>query len=182
MLSFLSYNKFAGEIKGMQELQAEYESKYGPGNYIPPVRTTFWSFRIMVVAGSLMVFLGLYAMYLMWRKKMDRPNTWFMRFMFWGLLLPPIANTAGWIMTEIGRQPWTVFGLMTTEDSVSPNVSAGSILFSVITFTGVYAILGAVLIGLFIKVIKKGPYHMDNDHGDAHDPYNKEGGTKHAFS
>jgi cytochrome d ubiquinol oxidase subunit I len=180
LLSFLSYSKFSGDVKGMNTLQAEYEQQYGPGNYIPPVRTTFWSFRIMVVAGSLMVVLGLYAMYLMWRKKMDRPNTWFMRFMLWGLLLPPIANTAGWIMTEIGRQPWTVFGLMTTEDSVSPNVSAGSMLFSVITFNAIYAILGAVMIGLFIKVIKKGPYAMDHDHGESHDPYNKEG--SHAFS
>ncbi|MDF9839739.1 MULTISPECIES: cytochrome ubiquinol oxidase subunit I [unclassified Paenibacillus] len=181
LLSFLSYSKFSGEVKGMNTLQAEYEQEYGPGNYIPPVRTTFWSFRIMVAAGSLMVVFGLYAMYLMWRKKMERPNTWFLRFMFWGLLLPPIANTAGWIMTEIGRQPWTVFGLMTTEDSVSPNVSAGSVLFSVITFNAIYAILGIVLVGLFIKVIKKGPYHMDHDHGDAHDPYSKEG-TTHAFS
>ncbi|CAM4432832.1 cytochrome ubiquinol oxidase subunit I [Paenibacillus typhae] len=181
LLSFLSYSKFSGEVKGMNTLQAEYEQAYGPGNYIPPVRTTFWSFRIMVAAGSLMVVFGLYAMYLMWRKKMERPNTWFLRFMFWGLLLPPIANTAGWIMTEIGRQPWTVFGLMTTEDSVSPNVTAGSVLFSVITFNAIYAILGIVLVGLFIKVIKKGPYHMDNDHGVDHDPYSKEG-TTHAFS
>ncbi|WP_342563645.1 cytochrome ubiquinol oxidase subunit I [Paenibacillus sp. FSL R7-0345] len=181
LLSFLSYSKFSGDVKGMNTLQAEYEQEYGPGNYIPPVRTTFWSFRIMVAAGSLMVVFGLYAMYLMWRKKMERPNTWFLRFMFWGLLLPPIANTAGWIMTEIGRQPWTVFGLMTTEDSVSPNVSAGSVLFSVITFNAIYAILGIVMVGLFIKVIKKGPYHMDHDHGDAHDPYSKEG-TTHAFS
>lgn len=181
LLSFLSYSKFSGEVKGMNTLQAEYEQAYGPGNYIPPVRTTFWSFRIMVAAGSLMVVFGLYAMYLMWRKKMERPNTWFLRFMFWGLLLPPIANTAGWIMTEIGRQPWTVFGLMTTEDSVSPNVTAGSVLFSVITFNAIYAILGVVMVGLFIKVIKKGPYHMDHDHGDAHDPYSKEG-TTHAFS
>lgn len=181
MLSFLSYSKFSGEVKGMNTLQAEYEQLYGPGDYIPPVRTTFWSFRIMVAAGTLMIVLGMYAMYLMWRKKMDRPNTWFMRFMFWGLLLPPIANTSGWIMTEIGRQPWTVFGLMTTEDSVSPNITAGQVLFSVISFTAIYAILGAVLIGLFIKVIKKGPYAMDNDHGQSHDPYNKEGST-HAFS
>lgn len=180
MLSFLSYSKFSGDVKGMNTLQAEYEQKYGPGNYIPPVRTTFWSFRIMVAAGTLMIVLGMYAMYLMWRKKMDRPNTWFMRFMLWGLLLPPIANTAGWIMTEIGRQPWTVFGLMTTEDSVSPNISAGQVLFSVISFTAIYAILGLVMIGLFIKVIKKGPYAMDHDHGESHDPYNKEG--SHAFS
>lgn len=175
LLSFLSYSKFSGEVKGMLELQQEYEVAYGPGDYIPPVKTTFWSFRIMVAAGSLMILFGVYAIYLMWRKKMDRPNTWFMRFMFWGLLLPPIANTAGWIMTEIGRQPWTVFGLMTTEDSVSPNITSGQVLFSVISFTAIYAILGAVLVGLFVKVIKKGPYAMDNEHGESHDPYNKEG-------
>ncbi|AIQ71751.1 cytochrome ubiquinol oxidase subunit I [Paenibacillus graminis] len=180
MLSFLSYSKFSGSVKGMNTLQAEYEQAYGPGDYIPPVRTTFWSFRIMVAAGSLMIVLGVYAIYLMWRKKMERPNTWFMRFMFWGLLLPPIANTSGWIMTEMGRQPWTVFGLMTTEDSVSPNITSGQVLFSVISFTAIYAILGLVLVGLFIKVIKKGPYAMDNDHGESHDPYNKEG--SHAFS
>lgn len=174
LLSFLSYSKFSGEVKGMNQLQAEYEQAYGPGDYIPPVKTTFWSFRIMVAAGSLMIALGVYAIYLMWRKKMDKPNTWFMRFMFWGLLLPPIANTSGWIMTEIGRQPWTVFGLMTTEDSVSPNITSGQVLFSVISFTAIYAILGAVMIGLFIKVIKKGPYAMDNEHGESHDPYNKE--------
>ncbi|MEK4325408.1 cytochrome ubiquinol oxidase subunit I [Paenibacillus sp. FSL R7-0312] len=174
LLSFLSYSKFSGEVKGMNQLQAEYEQAYGPGDYIPPVKTTFWSFRIMVAAGSLMIALGVYAIYLMWRKKMDKPNTWFMRFMFWGLLLPPIANTSGWIMTEMGRQPWTVFGLMTTEDSVSPNITSGQVLFSVISFTAIYAILGAVLIGLFVKVIKKGPYAMDNEHGESHDPYNKE--------
>lgn len=181
LLSFLSYSKFSGEVKGMNELQAQYEQEYGPGNYIPPVKTTFWSFRIMVLAGTLMIVLGVYAIYLMWRKKLDKPNTWFMRFMFWGLLLPPIANTSGWIMTEFGRQPWTVFGLMTTEDSVSPNITSGQVLFSVISFTAIYAILGAVLIGLFIKVIRKGPYAMDNDHGESHDPYNKEG-SSHAFS
>ncbi|WP_340020600.1 cytochrome ubiquinol oxidase subunit I [Paenibacillus sp. FSL K6-1096] len=181
LLSFLSYSKFSGEVKGMNELQAQYEQEYGPGNYIPPVKTTFWSFRIMVAAGTLMIVLGVYAIYLMWRKKLDKPNTWFMRFMFWGLLLPPIANTSGWIMTEIGRQPWTVFGLMTTEDSVSPNITSGQVLFSVISFTAIYAILGAVLVGLFIKVIRKGPYAMDNEHGESHDPYNKEGST-HAFS
>lgn len=69
MLSFLSYSKFSGEVKGMLELQAEYEQTYGPGDYIPPVRTTFWSFRIMVLAGTLMIVMGMYAMYLMWRKR-----------------------------------------------------------------------------------------------------------------
>lgn len=130
LLSFLSYSKFSGEVRGMKELQAEYEQTYGPGDYIPPVRTTFWSFRIMVAAGSLMILLGLYGVYLMARKKLDQKNTWFMRFMLYAISLPFIANTSGWIMTEIGRQPWTVFGLMTTEDSISPSVSGGSVLFS----------------------------------------------------
>lgn len=182
LLSFLSYSKFSGEVTGMNELQAQYQQEYGPGDYIPPVRTTFWSFRIMVAAGTLMILMGMYAMYLMWRKKMDRPNKWFMRLMLWGLLLPPIANTSGWIMTEIGRQPWTVFGLMTTEDSVSPNITSGQVLFSLISFTAIYAILGAVLVALFIKVIKKGPYAVDHDdHGAPHDPYAKKEVT-HAIS
>ncbi|GJM75027.1 hypothetical protein HMSSN036_72430 [Paenibacillus macerans] len=68
LLSFLSYSKFSGEVKGMHELQAEYEQSYGPGDYIPPVRTTFWSFRIMIAAGCLMILLGLYGTYLAWRK------------------------------------------------------------------------------------------------------------------
>jgi cytochrome bd ubiquinol oxidase subunit I len=176
LLSFLSYSKFSGEVKGMNELQAQYEQEYGPGDYIPPVRTTFWSFRIMIMAGSAMILLTMYAVYLMWRKKLDLPNTWFMRLALWGIALPPIANTAGWIMTEFGRQPWTVFGLMQTKDSVSPNITSGQVLFSVIAFSAIYAILGAIMVGLFIKVIRKGPYHMDHDHDVSHDPYNKEEG------
>lgn len=78
-------------------------------------------------------------------------------------------------MTEIGRQPWTVFGLITTENSISPNVSAGSILFSLIVFTAIYAVLAAVMAYLFVKVIKKGPYAEEADHRHASDPFNKEG-------
>ncbi|WP_018750106.1 cytochrome ubiquinol oxidase subunit I [Paenibacillus sanguinis] len=176
LLSFLSYSKFSGEVKGMNELQAEYEQTYGPGDYIPPVRTTFWSFRIMVAAGSLMIVLGLYGTYLAWRKKLDRPNKWFYRIMLWSISLPFIANTSGWIMTEIGRQPWTVFGLMQTKDSISPSVTGGQILFSLIAFTAIYAVLGAVMTYLFVKVIKKGPNDEENDGSEtSQDPFGKEG-------
>ncbi|WP_055106180.1 cytochrome ubiquinol oxidase subunit I [Paenibacillus ihumii] len=181
LLSFLSYSEFSGEVKGMNELQAEYEQTYGPGDYIPPVRTTFWSFRIMVAAGSLMIVLGMYGTYLAWRKKLDRPNKWFYRIMLWAISLPFIANTSGWIMTEIGRQPWTVFGYMRTEDSISPSVTSGQILFSLIAFTAIYAVLAAVMVYLFVKVIKKGPYAENvNDDGQSADPYGKEG--YHAIS
>lgn len=181
LLSFLSYSEFSGEVKGMNELQAEYEQTYGPGDYIPPVRTTFWSFRIMVAAGSLMIVLGMYGTYLAWRKKLDRPNKWYYRMMLWAISLPLIANTSGWIMTEIGRQPWTVFGYMRTEDSISPSVTSGQILFSLIAFTAIYAVLAAVMVYLFVKVIKKGPYADNaNDDEQSADPYGKEG--YHAIS
>lgn len=175
LLSFLSYSKYSGEVKGMHELQAEYEQSYGPGDYIPPVRTTFWSFRIMIAAGCLMILLGLYGTYLAWRKKLDRPNKWFYRAMLWSISLPFIANTSGWIMTEIGRQPWTVFGLMQTKDSVSPSVTGGQILFSLIAFTLIYAVLGAVMAYLFVKVIKKGPNEDGAGADHSTDPFGKEG-------
>ncbi|MCM3493625.1 cytochrome ubiquinol oxidase subunit I [Paenibacillus lactis] len=175
LLSFLSYSKFSGEVIGMKELQSQYEQEYGPGDYIPPVRTTFWSFRIMVAAGTAMILLGLYGAWLMLRKKVEQAGKWFLSMMLIGISLPIIANSSGWIMTEIGRQPWTVFGLITTENSISPNVSAGSILFSLIVFTAIYAVLAAVMAYLFVKVIKKGPYAEEADHRHASDPFNKEG-------
>jgi len=177
LLSILSYNTLDGSVKGMNELQAEYIQKYGEGNYIPPVKTTFWSFRIMVVAGTLMLLFGIYGVYLGWKKKLvSKSNKWFYRFMVAGISFPFIANTSGWIMTEMGRQPWTVFGLMTTEDSISPSVSAGQVLFSIITFCSVYTILGIIMVFLFVKVIKKGPYLMDKKEEKVNsDPFAKEG-------
>ncbi|WP_445488977.1 cytochrome ubiquinol oxidase subunit I [Niallia sp. 03133] len=177
LLSILSYNTLDGSVKGMNELQKEYTQKYGEGNYIPPVKTTFWSFRIMVVAGTAMFLLGIYGVYLGWKKKLTaKPNKWFYRFMVAGISLPFIANTSGWIMTEIGRQPWTVFGLMRTEDSISPSVSAGQVLFSVITFSTIYAILAVIMAFLYVKVIKKGPYMLDKKENKVNaDPFAKEG-------
>ncbi len=181
LLSFLSYSKFSGEVQGMKELQAEYEQKYGPGDYIPPVRTTFWSFRIMVAAGSLMILFSLYGVYLAARKKLENKNKWFYRVMLFSISLPVIANTSGWLMTEMGRQPWTVFGLMTTADSVSPSVTAGQVLFSIIAFIGVYTILGVVMVFLFVRTIKKGPYEVKPATEESHDPFDKEG-YQHAIS
>ncbi|WP_334072728.1 MULTISPECIES: cytochrome ubiquinol oxidase subunit I [Paenibacillus] len=175
LLSFLSYSKFSGEVKGMHELQAEYEQTYGPGDYIPPVRTTFWSFRIMIAAGCLMILLGMYGAFLAWRKKLEQPNKWFYRFMLWGISLPFIANTSGWIMTEIGRQPWTVFGLMQTKDSVSPSVSSGQLLFSLIAYCAIYTALAIVMVYLFVKTIKKGPNAENTSDDHSSDPYAKEG-------
>ncbi|TYR80267.1 cytochrome ubiquinol oxidase subunit I [Priestia megaterium] len=174
LLSYLAYEKFEGQVQGMNSLQAEYEKKYGEGNYIPPVNTTFWSFRIMAGAGIVMILASTLGLFYSFRKKLDA-NPWFLKGMMLLISFPFIANTAGWIMTEIGRQPWTVFGLMTTAASVSPNVTQGSLLFSLITFTAMYAVLAGVLVYLFVKEIKKGTEHdAAKDEPASVDPFDKE--------
>ncbi|MBC8080393.1 MAG: cytochrome ubiquinol oxidase subunit I [Gorillibacterium sp.] len=173
-LSFLAYSKFSGEVKGLLELQEEYTQKYGEGDYIPPVRTTYWSFRIMIGAGSLSFALFMYGLYLVWKRKIASAKKWYWYMVFFGISLPYIANTAGWVMTEVGRQPWTVFGLFQTKDSISPTVSSGQILFSLIAFSTIYTILGILMVSLFIRVIKKGPFHDDHVVTTKPDPFAKE--------
>ncbi|WP_203364035.1 cytochrome ubiquinol oxidase subunit I [Bacillus sp. REN10] len=174
-LSYLTYEKFSGSVPGMLTLQKEYEQKYGPGDYIPPVKTTFWSFRIMVVAGMAMIFVSMLGLWFQYRKTLMNQKL-LLKAMVWLISFPFIANTAGWIMTEIGRQPWTVFGLMTTSASISPNVSYNELLFSFIAFTTIYSILGLVLVYLFVKEIKKGTEHghTSKDMHDTIDPFDKE--------
>ncbi len=155
LLSMLAYNKFEGQVKGIHQLQREYVQKYGPGDYVPPVKTTFWSFRIMVVTGSLMILLGLYGIVKILLDQMER-LTIFLKILLWSIPLPFIANSSGWIMTEIGRQPWGVFGFLKTADGVSPTVTAGMIWTSMIGFTVIYGLLAAALIKLFVHFIKKG--------------------------
>ncbi|MEH7109131.1 cytochrome ubiquinol oxidase subunit I [Bacillus sp. JJ1764] len=160
-LSFLSYSKFEGSLKGMETLQKEYTAKYdsvvGKGtNYIPPVKTTYWSFRFMIGFGVAMILLPIIGMYL-WRKGRLENSPLFLKFLLPAIAFPFLANTAGWMMTEMGRQPWTVFGLMTTADAISPNVPAGMILFSTIMYLLVFTILLVVMVYLMIREIKKGP-------------------------
>lgn len=179
-LSFLSYSKFEGSLKGMETLQKEYTKKYdstvGEGtNYIPPVKTTYWSFRLMIGFGVAMILLSMFGLYLSRKKRLEQ-NQWFLRFLLPAISFPFLANTFGWVMTEVGRQPWTVFGLMTTADSISPNVSAGMILFSIITYLLLFTILAAVMVYLMIREIKKGPgVHQSSDSKVSTDPFSKVG-------
>ncbi len=174
-LSFLSYSKFEGSLKGMETLQAEYSDKYdsvvGEGtNYIPPVKTTYWSFRFMIGFGVLMILLTAAGLFLWKRGKLEKSSL-FLKFLIPAILFPFLANTFGWLMTEVGRQPWTVFGLMTTADSVSPNVSAGMILFSMIMYLLVFTILLAVMIYLMVREIRKGPDAHYGDSKQSTDPF-----------
>ncbi|WP_163651769.1 cytochrome ubiquinol oxidase subunit I [Listeria sp. PSOL-1] len=173
-LSFLSYSTFSGSVEGMNSLQKKYEKKYGPGDYIPPVKTSFWSFRIMVLAGMIMILTAIVGVILAWRKRLEH-TTWYLKIMVPMIVFPFIANSMGWIMTEIGRQPWVVFGYMQTSQAVSPNVSSGQILFSIITFSTIYSILAIVLVYLFIRDIKKGPFGEQKEENTSVDPFDKGG-------
>lgn len=150
LLSFLAHNKFSGEVKGIKNLQEEYEQKYGPGDYVPPVFISYWSFRIMVGAGFLMLALVLYFMYMMNKNKWSF-GSWVSKSILLIISLPYIANSTGWIFTEVARQPWVVFGVLKTEDAVSKAVSPTEVLITLIGFTLLYGILMVVDIYLLKK-------------------------------
>ncbi|WP_025783733.1 cytochrome ubiquinol oxidase subunit I [Sporosarcina sp. D27] len=174
LLSYLSYNEFSGKVLGMESLEKQMIEKYGEGDYIPPVKTTFWSFRIMAGTGGALVVASLLGLFLLFRKKIAA-TTWYLKVMIPVIFLPFIGNSFGWIMSEIGRQPWVVNGLMKTADGVSPNVSAGQILFSLISFSTIYAILGIIMVILFVKVIQRGPEERKQKDVSVTDPFNVGG-------
>lgn len=155
LLSILSHNVPWGEVKGIDEVQQEYVSKYGPGDYIPPVNIVFWSFRIMIVVGTLLIVLAIYALVasvtIDFRKCVPKA----IKIFPWVIILPYVATTTGWLVTEVGRQPWVVQGLMTVEDGVSKGVTAGEVLFSLIGFTLIYGLLMGVDIFLLARFSKR---------------------------
>jgi len=156
VLSLLAYNRFAGEVKGIDELQATYEKQYGPGDYRPPIPFIYWNFRFMVGAGMLMILIALLGLFFALKGQLES-KAWYLRLMPYALFLPYIANTAGWLMTELGRQPWIVFGLMKTDQAASPTVTGGMVLASLVVFTLLYGVLMAVDIYLLNRYAKSGP-------------------------
>jgi cytochrome d ubiquinol oxidase subunit I len=156
LLSLLSYNRLSGEVRGINDLQAEYEATYGPGDYVPQAWIAYWSFRFMVGAGLLMLALAGYAVYASLRGQWDHiPRL--LRLLPWAIALPYIGTTTGWLLAETGRFPWVVFGVMKIEDAVSPTVSAGMVLTSLVGFALVYGLLMAATIYLLAKYARGGP-------------------------
>jgi cytochrome d ubiquinol oxidase subunit I len=157
VLSFLATGDFKATVKGVNDLEAEYDKTYGEGNYTPNIPLAYWSFRLMIGFGAIAFFL---AIFVLWRTRKggELPSgKWFIRSMIAMPLIPLAAISFGWIFTETARQPWAVFGLIRTEDGVSAVVSAGSVLFTMIVFTLLYGVLAVIEIGLTLKVIKNGP-------------------------
>lgn len=173
LLSYLSYGEFSGSLEGMNTLQEKYLTEFGEGDYIPPVKTTFWSFRMMVVLGFLMIILSFIGVIKMWRGNLETSNHW-LKWVVPAIGFPYIANTAGWLMSEIGRQPWIVQGLMTTKDAISPNVSTASILFSLIAFSLIYTLLAIAMVYLFVRVYKQDPI-VKQEEVTVSDPFSEGG-------
>ncbi len=155
LLSLLAFNQLDGKVQGINDLQAQYEEQYGPGNYVPPVAVSYWSFRIMVGAGMVMLLAAFYALFLtMGEELLERPPR-LLRYFPLLIALPYLANTFGWLLTELGRAPWVVYGLMTIEQGISINVGVGMLLTTLIGFTLIYGTLMAADIYLLAKYARK---------------------------
>ncbi|MDR3588383.1 MAG: cytochrome ubiquinol oxidase subunit I [Negativicutes bacterium] len=155
-LSFLVYNSFSGEVKGLKDIQAQDVKQYGPGNYIPDVTSVFWSFRVMVAAGMWLLLLTFLSGFLLRRGQLES-TPWVLKAALWSLPVPYIANSTGWLVAEMGRQPWIVFGLQRVDQAVSPAVPAGAIWTSLLGYTLIYGILAVVGVYLLARAARLGP-------------------------
>ncbi|GGL99310.1 cytochrome ubiquinol oxidase subunit I [Streptomyces fumigatiscleroticus] len=180
LLSFLAHSDFDSYVPGINDTNKAEQQQFGPGDYKPIVPVAYWGFRWMIGFGMASFALGLLGLWLT-RKKFLLPAAWRtgddevphlvllkkplgsrLGRLYWLLAVftmgfPLIANSWGWIFTEMGRQPWVVYGLFQTRDAVSPGVSTAEVLTSMISFTLLYAILAVVEVKLLVKYVKAGP-------------------------
>ena len=163
LLSFLATGTWDGSVQGINDLKAEYAERFGStgspltldATYTPNIPLSYWSFRLMIGVGML---AALIALVVLWQTRSGRvPRA---RWWHWAIiatpLLPVLANSFGWIFTEIGRQPWLVFGIFTTGSGVSPSVSAGEVVTSMVVYTLLYGLLAVVEVKLFLTYVRRG--------------------------
>jgi cytochrome d ubiquinol oxidase subunit I len=156
-LSILADNSWNGKVEGINDLQAEYTAKYGPGDYRPIVGVDYWSFRIMAGLGFLAVLFSAAGLWLARRPGRLEGSPRFLRLAVWALAIPFAANLTGWMFTEMGRQPWVVQGLLLTKNAVSPTVGPWSVGLTLAGFTILYGVLAAVEGLLMTRAAKAGP-------------------------
>ncbi|BBX70401.1 cytochrome ubiquinol oxidase subunit I [Mycolicibacterium psychrotolerans] len=170
VLPFLAESKFSGvELQGVQDLQQQYQDKFGPGDYRPNLFVTYWAFRAMI--GLLAVPVA-FALATLWLTRGGRipDQRWYGRFGILTIPAPFLANSAGWVFTEMGRQPWVVVPnptgdqlvRMTVQDGVSGH-SAGLVLFSLATFTLIYGVLAVIWFWLMRRYVVEGPQEHDSE-------------------
>ncbi|MFD9532422.1 cytochrome ubiquinol oxidase subunit I [Streptomyces sp. NPDC060010] len=180
LLSFLADNTFDSYVPGINDVNKAEQEKYGPGDYRPEVPVAYWGFRWMIGFGMASFTIGAIGLWLTRRKFMlppalrtgedEQPHLVLFRkalsprftrlywlTTIWTLGFPLIANSWGWIFTEMGRQPWVVYGVLRTRDAVSPSVSQGEVITSMLVFTALYAVLAVIEVKLLVKYVKTGP-------------------------
>jgi cytochrome d ubiquinol oxidase subunit I len=167
LLSLLATSSLDGEVQGMNELQSEYERQYGRGeSYIPPVRTTYWSMRIMAYLGTLIFLVAALGAFLYWRGRLESTR-WFLWVGVASIALPFLSALAGWVLTEVGRQPWIVYGLLRTAEANSPSVSPWTIGVSLGVLGGLYVVLGVVDFVLMRRYARTDPPEPAGEGGEA---------------
>ena len=148
MLSFLTYRRWMSEVRGLDA--------FPPQDWPDNIPLLYYSYHIMVGLGTIFIAITLLAGWLLWKGKLYDS-----RGMLWVLMLslpfPYIANTAGWMTAEFGRQPWLIYGLMRTQAGISPQVSSGNVWFTLIGFMGMYTVLSILFLFMVYRVIEKGP-------------------------
>jgi cytochrome d ubiquinol oxidase subunit I len=140
LLSLLATDSWNGEVQGMNQVQSQYEQQYGAGNYRPPARTTYWSMRIMAYLGTLVFLVAAVGAYLYRRQRLERTR-WFLWLAVVSIAFPYLSALAGWVLSEVGRQPWIVQGLLKTADANSPSVGISTIALSLGVFAVLYGLL-----------------------------------------
>jgi len=151
-LSFLTHGDFDTPVEGLNETP----KKDRPSQ----INSIFQFYHLMVALGMTMIFLTLYGL-IQWKRKKLFDNRWLLVVFAFSVLLPQIANQAGWFAAEMGRQPWVVYGLLRTSDALSSAVKANQVVFSLILFTLVYTLLLVLFLFLMNRKIKHGPVEYD---------------------
>ncbi|MCW2817054.1 MAG: cytochrome ubiquinol oxidase subunit [Nocardioides sp.] len=165
LLSYLATGDPSAEVRGINDLRAEYEETYGQdpgeayytaGDYTPPIAVSYWSFRLMIGLGLLAAALAAWILWATRRRARTAPGRRVLAAAVALPFLPLLANSFGWIFTEVGRQPWAVFGLMTTDRAVSPGVSTFEVVASLSVLTLLYGVLAVVEVRLLLTYIGRG--------------------------
>jgi cytochrome d ubiquinol oxidase subunit I len=156
------------KVEGIDDVQRDSVEKYGPGDYVPIVGVTYWSFRLMIGSASLLIAFSALGLWLTRKRRLERAR-WFQKAAILAIALPYVAQSAGWIFTEMGRQPWAVYGLLKTEDAVSPGTTRAEVLTSLCGFVLLYAVLAFFALRVVVRLAKAGPGGSDG-HDDGVDP------------
>src|SRR3954449_4232127 len=164
LLSWMATGSFDGQVQGLNQLQAQEQQRFGPGNYMPRVRLMYWSMRVMAMLGVAMFLIAAVGAWLYRKRRLDRAR-WFQWTAIVAIAFPYLAATAGWILTEMGRQPWIVQDLLKTSDAISPNVGTATIATSLTVFALLYLALGVVDFVLMRRYARVDPPRVGDGDG-----------------